>query len=829
MNWLDNRARIPLPIDEKLPEILQLIHSHQVVICAGDPGCGKTTRVAQAVILAFPEMAVAMTQPRRNTCRWSGKRIAAELGTQIGQIVGLTDELFGVSSRTRIELMAEGTLVNKIDGNKKLPEGLIIVDEVHERSQNMELLLGLIRLYLPQSPKTHLMIMSATMQWEKFSNFFNQAPLVSIKGHSYPIEERIINLLKNEHHTEGVIRSAKTIILSFFKDSLFVTDENKNKIFVHKGSVILLLPGKKDIMAVKTALLKLEDPNRKKKIQVFECHILAPYQAQHSIASQVPDNTLRFVCGTDSLRNSVTVPETVGVIDSLECKRKFVDHTGAQRLKKIEISLADAIQGKNRAGRTQPGFYWPISYKDPLTRKDTYFNLKQWNIPAILRESLDTLALRLIMMGLSLRTFPFLDEIPQKMLDQTIQRLKELELIDENEELTSLGKTFSLKHLEVHEEKMLHAAMKYDVCHEMIILLGSLNEEISFIYHTTPRKRWSPADNDYVEMIYAYRAFKAKQRELFDAGKLRQWCATNQLHYDILVRCDEKMKDLSQKWFKDNLKDFIKERAFDEASVMKALISGNLCSYAIQEGTRYRAFQNLFKVSPSSLCPKDASLIMFGTLHKVDLQGGHNVDLIVHIAAPIKPEWLLEVHPKLFHKKEFGEYFYDPSFDEMRRKEGVFFRWLKLGERSISLPDEIAREQFAHLLASNTMRIVLDSNDEIIKYPIGKQEIDEVLFKNKEAQLQADNLNLAIGKKQYKVYSFEELKNHYKEKLNGARNCTEIADINALALPLLNTIPKKIFPKHTPLKYKPPRIKVTTFTGQTKDVTQPPTERFSSQ
>ena len=646
--WPDKHERAPLPIDEKLPEILKLINQHQIVVCEAETGAGKTTRIGQAAILADPNLRVVMTQTRRNACRWNGQRIAMELHCAPGQLVGwrLANENPLISLSTRLELTIDQSLVQRIRREKALPKGLIIIDEAHERSLSIDLLLGLLKEQLPRSPETRILIVSATIDTKKFSAFFNNAPVIHIKGQCHPVTTRVEPLQHGEHHTEGAIRVAGNLIDRFLQKQMIVYDSNQRSIVITKGTILILLPGKEDINdtlnGIRAAANHFKATNG---IELFSCHGESTAEEQNLVQQPVPANTLRFVCGTEVLRSSVTVTETVGVIDSLQIKRLITHTNGIGELTKIPVSKAEAEQAKGRAGRTAPGFYIAISFNDQ------YAELAPWPQPAIMREPLSHLVLQIAAISCSIRKFIFIDAPSLEKLDVTIERLKILGALAEAESITPLGEKLVNLPLTPELAKVLITANELGVLPEAIIVTATLEvegifqlaklegiqlvddsyvQQILSLTRSNPaeppkwitkkddnsweincnhpefpntkkgfkwlvtlfRKRWAgESQSDFVAMVSAYREFCAKRKTVKKQHEkeLKNWCMLRGLNYKRICQAEDKMKQiidaprLSSILTSVNYYELVNDRSYTQIALSKALVSAKMDDIAFQQ------------------------------------------------------------------------------------------------------------------------------------------------------------------------------------------------------------------------------------------------------
>jgi HrpA-like RNA helicase len=491
--WKDGSHREIFPIDARLAEILRLLETNQAVMVEAETGAGKTTRIPQAILNEWPDVKVTVTQPRRPAVRWAARYIAKEMRDVPGGIVGW--KLFGdkpmVSQNTRCVFQVDQSLANRIRRTGKLPKGVIIVDEAHERHISTDTLLIMLERLLPESPETKLIVTSATIDTKKFSEYFGNAPILSIAGRCYPVETYRQYLTRYEHHSQGAIGAGEEVITEFLNwGQLHIHDkENLNaSVVVESGTVLIFLPGKEDIdNAIKnltrhvnnlkekgysvTAITNgKKDADAEYKIEIYPCHAdLSPAEQDRTQSIEVPEKTLRIVCTTDIARGSATFPQVVGVIDSLQVKRRFVDAKGASHLGKISVSKAEADQAKGRAGRTQPGFYIPIGSE--------YDGLDRWPMPAILREPLTAVILQLVSGGINPRDCHYVDSPLPEMIAVTIERLKKLGALDKDEAITEIGELLVQFPIDPENAKTLITAERLGVLSEAVISAACLDND----------------------------------------------------------------------------------------------------------------------------------------------------------------------------------------------------------------------------------------------------------------------------------------------------------------------------------------------------------------
>ncbi|MDQ3008965.1 MAG: hypothetical protein M3Q81_05250, partial [bacterium] len=339
---------------------------------------------------------------------------------------------------------------------------------------------------------TKIIVTSATIDTEKFRNFFGAAePIIAYNEQLYPVEVQPVQLRNGEHHTPGAIRAVKDEVLTKWSDGTLTipnTAPDGPPTKVTKGSVLVLLPGKDDIQnAMKAIASEVERLGIKESVEILECHGQMQRSEQELIERPVPEGKLRFVCATDIIRSSVTVPSVVGVVDSLQVKRYAVDKNGVSHLAKVPVSGAEADQGKGRAGREQPGFYIPISFSNEYEQMIQRSNPEYWPQPAIQREALTSVILQIAANGLNIKSLDMLDKPDEEKITVAVLRLQKLGALGEDERITPLGEVLVNFPIDPERAKVLIEAEKMGVLPEAIIIASILeNEGLNFVPQTSP-------------------------------------------------------------------------------------------------------------------------------------------------------------------------------------------------------------------------------------------------------------------------------------------------------------------------------------------------------
>jgi HrpA-like RNA helicase len=738
LNWIET-----LPIDGHLAKIAGLVAENPVVIVEAEPGAGKTTRIPQALV-ALHSTTVHMTLPRRVAVPLIGERIASELGEEKpGRLVGwkLAREEPFTTDETRLILQVTQSMVNWIMKHKRLPEGVLLIDEAHERLITIDLLLGLVKQYLPESPKSRVLVTSATIDTEKFSKFFWDAEVVRVEGKCFPVETRPYQLDKYEHHTDGAAAAAIEELTEFVKHGSVSVAEGRAK----EGAIVILLPGTEDIKTVEQKISKAASGHPDTTVEILTLTGQSASADRNKVNSPVPDGSLRFVLGTEVLRASVTVPGCIGVIDSLQIKRRVCDTNGVGHLKKIAVSLAESEQGKGRAGRVSEGFYRPVVLKDELSKLEPY------PVPAILREPISSVTLQIAATGLDARTFELIDPPTPATIQAAVSRLQRIGLLDDDGAITPVGKELVDLPIDPELGMALVTARKLEVLPEAIIAAAALEQGSIFELPKPDRKlvveepvvrqimarlawdtftqRWVPTDefsnpaevdlenlpewikpkratsksssktefwdvdcsavdfpvperkegrgprkevraawiaslarpvwtgqsrSDFVATVRAWREFMATSKRLREP-QLRAWCSSHGLNYrraQLVTQAAKQLQvDLKVKW-----DELLEPRQFRATLLTKALLTGlidNLGVNLVSEpgdnpsyGSNLGPFTLLFQSAAHQACP----LVLAGGVRKAARSG----NLVVDLAAPVRPEWLGQLLPQLCEVTERG-------------------------------------------------------------------------------------------------------------------------------------------------------------------------------
>ena len=536
-----------LPIAARADEIVELIRRHQVVVLAGETGSGKTTQLPKLCLAAGRGAAglVGCTQPRRIAARAVARRVAAELASEVGKLVGFqvrfTDQ---VSDASLVKFMTDGILLAETQSDPWLSAyDTIILDEAHERSLNIDFLLGYLKRLLAKRPELKLIVTSATIDTARFAQHFGDAPVVEVEGRTYPVEVRWRgekgkggqSHFSAEQSRSTALRGRKSdsdplFPLSLADQVVAVADEITRE--DPRGDVLVFLPGEREIRDVHLAL------SRRKYRETEVLALYARLSANEQDRVFRPGPQRRFVLATNVAETSLTVPRIRYVIDSGSARvKRYSPRNQLERLHIEPVSQAAAEQRKGRCGRVGPGICYRLYDEDDFAQRPRYTD------PEILRSSLAGVILRMLALKLGdPADFPFVEAPSERAIGDGYRRLAEIGAVDAEKRLTPIGRQLAQLPIDVALGRMLVEAQRLGVTRELIVLA-------SFLSIQDPRER--PADarpqadaahahftdprSDFIGVLKLWAAYNEAHAE-FTQSKLRDWC---QQHFLSFLRMRE--------------------------------------------------------------------------------------------------------------------------------------------------------------------------------------------------------------------------------------------------------------------------------------------------
>ncbi|GAA2139499.1 ATP-dependent RNA helicase HrpA [Kitasatospora kazusensis] len=530
------RAAVPeitypaeLPVSQKKDDILAAIRDHQVVIVAGETGSGKTTQIPKICLELGRGVKglIGHTQPRRIAARTVADRVAEELKTPLGEAVGwkvrFTDQ---VGQDTLVKLMTDGILLAEIQTDRELRQyDTLIIDEAHERSLNIDFILGYVKQLLPRRPDLKVVITSATIDPERFAKHFNDAPIIEVSGRTYPVEVRYRPMVdESEDGTDEVDRD---------RDQIQAICEAAQELQAEgPGDILVFLSGEREIRDTADALDKL----KLKFTEVLPLYARLSSAEQHRVFQR--SNSRRIVLATNVAETSLTVPGIKYVIDPGTARISRYSHrTKVQRLPIEAVSQASANQRKGRCGRTSDG----IAIR--LYSEEDFLARPEFTDAEILRTNLASVILQMTAAGLGdIAAFPFLDPPDSRNIKDGVNLLHELGALDPAEKdhrkrLTPLGRQLAQLPVDPRLARMVLEADKNGCVRDVMVIAAALSIQDPRERPSEKRqaaderhRRFNSETSDFLAYLAMWRYVREQQQEL-SSSAFRRMCKSEFLNY----------------------------------------------------------------------------------------------------------------------------------------------------------------------------------------------------------------------------------------------------------------------------------------------------------
>ncbi|WP_066901948.1 ATP-dependent RNA helicase HrpA [Mycolicibacterium houstonense] len=596
-----------LPVSEHRDELAKAISENQVVVVAGATGSGKTTQLPKICLDLGRGIrgTIGHTQPRRLAARTVAQRIADELGTPLGDAVGYTVRFTDqASDSTLIKLMTDGILLAEIQRDRRLLRyDTLILDEAHERSLNIDFLLGYLRELLPRRPDLKVIVTSATIEPERFAAHFNDAPIVEVSGRTYPVEIRYRPLEVPAPPSEGDDPDDPDheIVRTELRDPTeAIVDAVRELESEPPGDVLVFLSGEREIRDTAEALKELRNT------EVLPLYARLPTAEQQKVF-QPSHATRRIVLATNVAETSLTVPGIRYVVDPGTARiSRYSRRTKVQRLPIEPISQASAAQRAGRSGRTAPGVCIRLYSEEDFESRPRYTD------PEILRTNLAAVILQMAALQLGdIADFPFLDPPDARSIRDGVQLLQELGAFDTSGALTDVGRRLARLPLDPRVGRMILQADTEGCVREVLVLAAVLSipdprerptdkEEAARQKHA----RFADEHSDFVSYLNLWN-YLSEQRNQRSGSAFRRMCREEFLHY-LRIR---EWQDLT-----GQLRSIARDigiRESDEpaepASIHAALTAGLLSHVGLREGDGrdYAGARNSkFVLAPGSVLTK---------------------------------------------------------------------------------------------------------------------------------------------------------------------------------------------------------------------------------
>ena len=629
-----------LPVSERREDIKRALNKHQVLVVAGETGSGKTTQLPKICL----EMGrgtlgrIGHTQPRRLAARTVAQRIASELNTELGSVVGyqvrFTDQ---VSDASAIKLMTDGILLSELQHDKNLSQyDTLIIDEAHERSLNIDFILGYLKQLLPRRPDLKVIITSATIDVERFSQHFDNAPVIEVSGRTFPVDVHYFGDI--EDRDQGVTEQIASLV-----------DDIESQRFGPRGDVLVFLPGEREIRDLS------------KRLKATEHRQILPLYARLSAAEQnkvfnPSGRGMRVILATNVAETSLTVPGIRYVIDPGDARISRYSHrTRLQRLPIESISQASANQRKGRCGRVAEGVCLRLYSEEDFNSRPEFTD------PEIFRTNLAAVILRMLQLGIGEPgDFPFVDPPEPKMVRDGFKLLEELGAVSKRGKLTSTGHKMARLPVDPKLARMLLAAVNSQCIAELLVIVSAMAVQ-------DPRERpaekkaqsdqaharFNHTKSDFMAWINLWRYYE-EQRQSLSQSQLRKLCKKEflsylrmrewrDLHVQLTIACRQIGFKVSSALAEDE----------NYEGIHKALLAGLLGQIAQQdEGRLFNVARNRkAQIFPgSSQYRKPPRWLVSGEIVETS-------QVFARQCAAIEPDWLLNVNPYLLKYHH-----YEPSW-----------------------------------------------------------------------------------------------------------------------------------------------------------------------
>lgn len=654
-----------LPVSAQREAICRLIASHQVVIVCGTTGSGKTTQLPKMAMEAGCGRSgrIGITQPRRLAATGMARRVAEETATDYGREVGCQvrfDDRTG--DETVIKFMTDGILLAETQHDRHLLQyDALIIDEAHERSLNIDFILGYLKNLLPVRPDLKVIISSATLDAESFSAFFNNAPVIEVEGRTYPVDDFFLPPRKDEELSAQVARAVR-----------WISDIDD------RGDVLVFLPGEREI---REAAKKLEGRHLK------DTEIL-PLFGRLSLSEQQrvfqTGGRRRIILATNVAETSITIPGIHYVIDSgLVRLSRYNPRTQIQRLQIEQISQASARQRRGRCGRVTDGICIYLYEREVLE------NSARFTDPEIRRTSLAGVILQMSLLELPpIEQFPLIDPPPGALINEGYRTLFDIGAIDSARRLTDLGRKLARFPVDPHLARMLLQAYDEGALPELLVIsaflaIQDVRERPADQAEAADRAhaQWQDPKSDFVTILNLWYAVEKARR--VSQGRLRTFCRTHFINYRRVVEWRNLWQDLRQSITEEGTSgrqtmlqaDDEPVREVNYPLIHRGLLAGLPANIGLRgaerefQGARNRRF---FIFPGSGLFKKPPEWVMAFALVET-------TKCYARMTAEIDPQWVVDVAPHLC-KAVYTQAAWNPDKGFVYARESILSGGLTLTE-----------------------------------------------------------------------------------------------------------------------------------------------------
>ena len=637
-------VRRSLPIFPWREALLEAISEHQVLVVVAETGSGKTTQIPQYLSEAgYTDLGkVGCTQPRRVAAMSVAARVAQEMGVKLGNEVGYSIRFEDCTSdKTIVKYMTDGMLLREFLTSPDLADySVIMIDEAHERTLHTDVLFGLVKDISRFREDIKLVISSATLDAEKFSDYFDDAPIFNVPGRRYPVDIMYTKAPEADYLDACVVTALQVHITQ-----------------PCPGDILIFLTGQEEIETCAEILTQRTRGlgTKIKELVVLPIYASLPSEQQALIFEPPPEGGRKVVIATNIAETSLTIDGICYVVDTGFCKQKsFNPRTGMESLIVTPVSQAGANQRAGRAGRTQAGKAFRL-----FTAWSFQHELPENTVPEIQRTNLSNTVLMLKSLGINdLIHFDFMDPPPAETLIRALEQLYALGALNDGGELTKLGRRMAEFPTDPQQSKMLIASEKYKCAHECLTICAMLDVGGAVFYR--PKDKAVHADNarlnfarggsgDHLALLKCFNEWR-------DTSFSTQWCFENFCQ----VRSMKRARDIREQL--ESLCDRVEVEKNDpetdgpaeQDNICKAIASGFFYHTAkLQRNGSYRTVKNAHTVNihPQSALFKEEEPPAWLLYHELVFTSKEYMRQIIKI----QPNWLAEIAPHYYQAKELED------------------------------------------------------------------------------------------------------------------------------------------------------------------------------
>jgi pre-mRNA-splicing factor ATP-dependent RNA helicase DHX15/PRP43 len=645
------RTRRDLPVHAQRDEFLQLYQKSQILVFVGETGSGKTTQIPQFVLWDdMPQQEkklVACTQPRRVAAMSVAERVANEMDVKLGEEVGYSIRFEDMTSpKTILKYMTDGMLLREAMNDHELKRySTIILDEAHERTLATDVLMGLLKEVVQRRPDLKLIIMSATLDAQKFQRYFNDAPLLAVPGRTHPVEI----FYTPEPERDYVEAAIRTVL------QIHATEP--------EGDILLFLTGEEEIEdACRKISLEADEMIREADagpMKTYPLYGTLPPAQQQKIFDPAPPPRKpggragrKCIVATNIAETSLTIDGIVYVVDPGFSKQKVYNpRIRVESLLVSPISKASAQQRAGRAGRTRPGKCFRL-YTEGAFKKE----LIEQTYPEVLRSNLSSTVLELKKLGIDdLVHFDLMDPPAPETLMRALEELNYLACLDDDGNLTTMGRLASEFPLDPALAVMLISSPEFYCSNEILSLTALLSVPQIFVRPASARKRademknlFAHPDGDHLTLLNVYHAFKGSDAQ----ANARQWCHDHFLSLRALQSADNvrlQLKRIMEREELELMSTPFEDKKYYE-NIRRALVSGFFMQVAKKEanGKTYTTVKDNQTVllHPSTVLGQESEWVVYNEFVLTSKN-------YVRTVTSVRGEWLLDIAPGYYDIDSF--------------------------------------------------------------------------------------------------------------------------------------------------------------------------------